>query len=210
MSEPEDRDSGTQPPPPPQKDEPWLSSRLRDKFDDMEDDFNPGKKPPAVVWIVGLVVVVVAIAAGWWFMHDRQVKARLEAERVQAAAIADSIAKVRLADSLVAVARADSIAAFNQLPLWKQRQVIAKQKGLPVEEGPFALEAGEFLFEERANTEAAALKASTGLATRVKRVGEGAYRIYLGRFDDPDQARKTAASLAAKGVLAEARVVPLR
>jgi len=213
MNGPENRDSGTKPPspPPPRQDDQWLPPRLREKLDQAEEE---GPRSPIGGWIVGILIVAVVVAAGWWFVHNRQVKARAEAAAVaaRAAAVADSIAHVRTADSLVAVARADSIAAFQKLPRWKQRQIIARQGGAAaaalVEQGPFALDAGEFLFEDRARTEAEALKASTGLAARVTRAG-GAFHVYLGQFDDRDAAARAAANLAAKGLVQEARVVQL-
>jgi hypothetical protein len=189
---------------------------LREKLDKAEEEEESTQKSPVVGWIVGLLVVVVVVAAGWWFMHDRQVKA--EAERAaRAAAVADSIAKVRTADSLVAVARADSIAAFNALPKSKQRQILAglaraagKTYVAPEDEGPFTLDAGEFLFEDRAREEAAALEAATNLRARVARGSGGAYHVYLGRFDDRDAARRAAAGLAAKALVTQATVVPLK
>jgi hypothetical protein len=196
-----------------------LPPRLREKLDSAEAD---GKKSSAGAWMVGLVIVAVLVAVGWWFVHGQQVKARAEVERAaaRAAAVADSIARVRTADSLTTVARADSIAAFHKLPRWKQRRIIAQQARaaggaaaavLEEEEGPFALDMGGFLFEDRAQAEAEALKASTNLAARVTRVGaDGGYHVYLGRFESRAVAEKTAGALAAKALVKQARVVPAR
>lgn len=215
MAGPEDRDSGAKPPQPPPGDSGWLPPRLRDKLEQAEGE-RPKKSPAGL--IVGLVVIVVLVIVGWWFIHSQQVKAKAEAERVaaRAKAVADSTARVYTADSLAAVARADSIAAFNKLPRWKQRQIIARQAravggaaaaGLEEEEGPFAIDVGEFLFEDGARTNAEALKASTKLAARVVRAG-GTYHVYLGRFDDREVAEKAASDLATKGLVEQARVVP--
>ena len=218
MSAPENQEPGGTPPPaPPKKDDDvWLPPRLREKLDQAEDEEETGQKSPVVGWIVGLVIVAAVVAAGWWFVHSRQVKA--EAERAaRAAAVADSIAKVRTADSLAAVARADSIAAFNALPKWKQNQILveqAKAAGKPIpagiEVGPFTIDAGEYLFEDKAREEAAAFEASTKLSARVARGSGGAYHVYLGRFDDRDAARRAAAGLVSKALVPQATVVPLK
>lgn len=216
MSEPENREPGTQPPPPPKRDEePWLPPRMRDKLDEAERE--EGGQSPVVGWIVGGVIVLAVIAGGWWFIHSRQVKAEAERAAAHAAAVADSIARVRTADSLLAVARADSIAKFNALPKWKQNQIIAEQaraagKPIPagIEVGPFTIDAGEYLFEDKAREEAAAFEASTKLSARVALGSRGAYHIYLGRFDDRDAARRTAAGLVSRALVPQATVVPLK
>jgi hypothetical protein len=221
MTGPEDRDSGTKPPPPP-PDRSSLPPRLREKLDaaDAAGTMEFEKKSPAGL-IIGVIVAIVVIAAGWWFINNMQVKAKAEAARAaaRAAAVADSIAQVRMADSLAAVARADSIDAFNKLPKWKQRQIVVQQAraagkpvpaGFDAEAGPFAIDAAEFLFEDAAKTGAEALKASTKLSARVASTGAGgSYHVYLGQFDDRDEARRVAASLITKGLVEQARVVPV-
>ena len=217
MAGPEDRDSGAKPPQPPPADTGWLPPRLRDKLEASKDQpTEPPKKSPAGL-IVGLVVIVALVIVGWWFIHNQQVKAKAEAARVAARekAVADSTAAVRTADSLAVVARADSIAAFNKLPRSKQRQILIQQAraaggtalaDLEKAEGPYVIDAGEFMFEDKARTEAEALKTSTKLAARVAKVG-GTYHIYLGRFETRAPAERAAADLAAKGLVQEASVV---
>jgi len=65
--------------------------------------------------------------------------------------------------------------------------------------------------EERAKEEAAKL-ASTNLPTNIVSVTENdatMYRLVLGSFDTRKQAEKTASSLIERGLVDEARVVPL-
>ncbi len=218
MTEPEDRESGakpTEPPQPKKSDEGYLPPRLREKLDAAED-MGEEKRSPAGL-IIGIVVVVVLVLVGWWFFHNQQVKAKAEAARVAAVAkaAADSVARVRAADSLAAKARADSIAAFNALPKAKQRQIrlqLARAAGgtalaeMEKAEGPYVIDAGEFMFEEKAKTEAEALKNSTKLAARVAKVGSS-YHVYLGRFEMRAPAEKAASELAAKGLVEQATVV---
>ncbi len=214
MNEPEDRDPGTKPTQPPSRTEPLLSPRLREKLDNAQAK---GKKSSAGAWMFTLVIVVALVAVGWWFVSAQQ-KAKAEAERaaVRAAAVADSIARVQTADSLAAVARADSIAAFNKLPKWQQRRIIVRQARaagivLDEEEGPFALDTGGFLFEDRAQERAEELKASTNLTARVARAGaDGSYHVYLGRFESRADAEKAGGNLAARALVEQARVVPIR
>jgi hypothetical protein len=114
-----------------------LSSRLRDKLGDAADggdddgEWNPEKRSP-IGLIVTLVLIVVLVGGGGWFYQNHQTQLKLEAERVPAVAarekaVVDSIAAaaIAFADSVSAAARADSIAAFNKLPRWKQRQIVA-------------------------------------------------------------------------------------
>ncbi len=224
-----------------------LPARLRDKLGDEETggdiDWEPQKRSP-VGMIVTIVVILAVIAGGWWLYQNHQAQVKAEAARVAAIqarekAVADSLAAARAhADSLAAAARADSIAAFNKLPKWKQRQIIAAQakaagkpagsatggtsasgssaaaggaaEEAPQEAGPFALDAGEFLFEAPANKAAETLKASTGLDAKVAAVGSGdnaVYHVYLGKYSSRAAAVKAANDLLGKGAVEQARVV---
>ena len=217
MTEPEDRESGAKTPEPSGIDPSRLPPRLREKLQAAVEE-EPKKSSPVGPIVGAVVVVLVLVAAGWWFMHTQQVKAKAEAARVAAVAqaVADSVARVRAADSLAAVARADSIAAFNKLPKWKQRQILAQQARaaggtaavVPEEEGPFAIDAGEFLFEDKAQAVATELAASTGLEARAKSAAGGTYHVYVGRFDSRDAAAKAVNDLLGKHLLTEAHVVP--
>lgn len=239
-----------------------LPARLRDKLGDAGpaagggDEWEPPRRSPAGA-IITIVIIVAAAAGGWWWYQNHQAQVKAEAERVAAEqarekAVADSIAAVAAyADSVAAAARADSIAAFNKLPKWRQRQIIAAQEKAaaqaakpaegasapaagapsaaagggqasqsgapaagapeePQEAGPFALDAGEFLFEAPAQRAAETLKASTGLDAVVAPVGSGdnaVYHVYLGKFSSRSAAVTAANDLLAKGVVAQARVV---
>ena len=80
----------------------------------------------------------------------------------------------------------------------------------PQESGPFALDAGEFLFEAPAQRAAETLKASSGLDAVVAPVGSGdnaVYHVYLGRFSSRAAAVSAANDLLGKGVVSQARVV---
>lgn len=225
-----------------------LPARLREKLGGAETssiDWEPEKRSP-VGLIVTIIVVLAAIGGGWWLYQNHQTKvkaeaARVAAEQAHAKAVADSIAAARVyADSVAAAARADSIAAFNALPKWKQRQIVAAQQKAagggeakpaasggsgaaaasgggteaatetPEETGPFALDAGQFLFEAPAAKAAETLKASTGLDAVVKAVGSGdnaTYHVYLGKYSSRAAAVKAANDLLAAGTVTQARVV---
>jgi hypothetical protein len=241
-----------------------LPARLRDKLGDTGpaggggNDWEPARRSPAGA-IITIVIVLVAIAGGWWWYQNHQARLKAEADRVAAEqarekAVADSIAAaVAYADSVAAVARADSIAAFEKLPRWRQRQIIAAQEKAaaqaqaakpsggaaapaagttpaagggakappspapatgateePQGAGPFALDAGEFLFEAPAQRAAETLKASSGLDAVVAPVGSGdnaVYHVYLGRFSSRAAAVSAANDLLGKGVVSQARVV---
>lgn len=225
-----------------------IPSRLREKLGGTgspgeSDEWEPPKRSP-IGAIVAVIVVVAAAAGGWWWWSNEQARKRDEAQRIaaeeaRAAFVADSIVTARaFADS---VARADSIAAFEALPRWRQRQIIAERERAaraaagggatstggasasggggtapaqtqaePEEAGPFALDAGQFLFEDAANRAATTLGESTGLETVVRAVGSGdnaTYHVYLGNYSSRSAATAAANDLLGKGAVAQARVV---
>lgn len=200
------------------------------------DEWEPPKRSP-VGAIVTVVIIVAAAAGGWWWWSNQQAQKRAEEERIaaaeaRAAFVADSTARAQaFADS---VARADSIAAFEALPRAQQRRIIAEQQRAarqaggggaatsggagapaetpaePEEEGPFALDAGQFLFEDAANRAAATLRESTGLEAAVRAVGSGddaTYHVYLGSYSTRSAATAAANDLLGKGTVPQARVV---
>jgi hypothetical protein len=154
-------------------------------------------------------------------------------------AVADSLAAIAMADSLAEVARADSIEAFNKLPRREQRRIIAAQQAAekaagggatsgsassagsgggsaaaepppPVETGPFALDAGQYIFEEPAQAAAEQLRTATGLEAVVAPVGSGdnqTFHVYLGKFSGRAAAEKSANELISAGTVSQARVV---
>ena len=220
MSDPEDRESGPKPPPPSEKaPEPYIPSRLREKLQDSDEDFEIPERSPVGI-IIGIAVVVVIAAVAFWFFHSQQVKAKAEAaaRAAREKATADSIAAVRTADSLLAVHRADSIASFQKLPKAKQHEILvaqAKARGgsaladLEKSEGPYAIDAGEFMFQEKAQSQAEALKSSTHLPAQVVKRG-GSFHVYLGKFEMRSAANKAVSDLTGKGLLQEANVVSVK
>ena len=217
MSDSEDRPS------PPDSQEPkkevWIPPRLRAKIEeaDGDDDFEVKKSP--VGTIVGVLVLVLILAAGGWFVATNVAKAKAKkaaevaAEAARVAAEADSIARVKTADSLAAVARADSIAAFLKLPKWQQNKILgitSPEETDPSEPGHFVIDAGSYLFDAPANTAAEALKPTTKLSVRVVPVGSGddmSYHVYVGDFTVRGQADAAAKALIAGGVAKQAKVI---
>jgi cell division septation protein DedD len=81
-----------------------------------------------------------------------------------------------------------------------------------VEKGPFALDVGTYLVEDRANSEQARLAAATGLTGKVvtkNEDGGDVYHVFLGSFPSRAAAEKKAESLVAKGLVNQARPVSL-
>jgi cell division protein FtsN len=81
-----------------------------------------------------------------------------------------------------------------------------------VEKGPFGLDVGTFLVEDRANSEQARLAAATGLAGKVvtrNEDGGDVYHVVLGSFATRAAAEKKAEALVAKGQVNQARPMPL-
>jgi cell division protein FtsN len=81
-----------------------------------------------------------------------------------------------------------------------------------VEKGPFGLDVGTFIVEDRANSEQARLAAETGLAGRVvtkNEDGGDVYHVVLGSFATRAAAEKKAEALVAKGQVNQARAVSL-
>jgi cell division septation protein DedD len=79
-------------------------------------------------------------------------------------------------------------------------------------QGAFGIAVGTYLEEERAKEEGVKLTASTKLPAHVAPVTENEstmYRLVLGSFESRKQAEKTASSLIERGLVDEARVVPL-
>ena len=146
------------------------------------------------------------------------------------------LATVARADSIQAAAVADSI-AFAALPRWKQRKILAERARVaaaanpqaaaatapaaadstaapaePVEQGPFGIDAGQFLDEEQAKAMSDALKSKTGLPAQVVTDGEGAsatYHVVLGSFPRRSTAEARANALLSKGMVDQAGVMVL-
>ncbi len=82
----------------------------------------------------------------------------------------------------------------------------------PVEQGPFGIDAGQFIDQAQANTMVETLKAKTGLAAQLVTEGEGdaaSYHVMLGHFSTRAGAEAKATSLLGKGLVDQASVTPL-
>lgn len=82
----------------------------------------------------------------------------------------------------------------------------------PAEKGPFGLDVGTFIVEDRANSEQERLAGATGLAGKVvtrNEDGGDVYHVVLGSFPTRAAAEKRAESLVAKGLVNQARAVSL-
>jgi cell division septation protein DedD len=227
-------------PRPPAKQEPpktetvWISPRLREKLDEESDAPRQGGTP-----LVGLVLAVLVIGGGiGLFSAMRSGAAREKAEAAHReqlaaeAAAAESVANAARLDSMRA-ARADTStrpgsatskpASSAHGPSASAGASSAPKGGAetggapaaapaPVEKGPFGLDVGTFLVEDRANSEQSRLSTSTGLAGKVVTMNEdGAdvYHVVLGSFPTRAAAERKAGSLVTKGMVNQARTVPL-
>ena len=172
--------------------------------------------------------------------QKRAEEARIAAEQARAAFVADSIAaaqafadSVALADSIAAF---EALPRWRQRQIIAEKERAARQAAgggtaagsgaagggsaagatapaepeAPEESGPFALDAGQYLFEDAANRAAATLKESTGMEAVVRAVGSGddaTYHVYLGRYSSRSAATAAANDLLGKGTVPQARVV---
>ncbi|MGH7742759.1 MAG: SPOR domain-containing protein [Candidatus Eiseniibacteriota bacterium] len=168
--------------------------------------------------------------------------AAAEAAKQRAAEVADSLAVVAHADSLAAAAIADSIAftklpKWKQRQILAKKAADAAKAAAaaggtsaaaggaaattaspdtvappPVEQGPFGIDAGQFLDQAQADAKAAELKAATGLAAQVTTDGEGdaaTYHVVLGKYSSRASAEAKASALLGKAMVAQAMVVKL-
>jgi cell division septation protein DedD len=82
----------------------------------------------------------------------------------------------------------------------------------PREQGPFAIDTGQFIDEARANQVADALKTKTPMAVQVVSVatgGESAYHVMLGSFATRSAAEQAATKIFESGIVEQASVVAL-
>lgn len=207
MTEPEDRESK---PTPPSSGGPYLSPRLREKLDESkggdDEDF---LKPTFPTGLVVTVVLIVALAAGgWWMIRAGNEKAKAEQAREARAAaaaraveVADSLAAVHRADSLAVVARADSI-AFAKLPKSQQRRILAERaRAAAAPKGtaaPGASATGAAAAAPAPKAGAADSASSEPAAPREK----GPFSIDAGQYIDEARANEVAAALKTKTPLA--------
>jgi septal ring-binding cell division protein DamX len=76
--------------------------------------------------------------------------------------------------------------------------------------GPFGIDVGSYLAEDRATSEQARLTAATGLAGRVVTEADGSFHVVLGSFASRAGAEKASDPLLAKNLVNQALVVPLK
>lgn len=214
------------PPPSSSPEQPWISPRLRAKLDDPEPD-TPREGPPP--WIgIALAVLVVAGGAGLFAaMRTGAAKQKADAERVArervAAAAAESTANVARVDSMRAAshAAAESLAKAGGPPKPASTPGAPKVTAsapassappavpaTPAEKGPFGIDVGSFLDEERAKSELEKLAATTGLKGKVVTRDE-AFHVVLGSFSTRAAADKRAESLVGRALVNQAQSISL-
>jgi len=231
---------GPNPPGPPEPpDKTWISPRLRAKLDEPEEE-TPREGPPPWVGIVLAVLVIGGGAGLFTVMRSGAAKQKAEAERIAreraAVAAAESTANAARIDSMRAVAKAaaDSLAklgkgqpagaAAGSRPASSGATAPSRAAAAPtesepaaaepavVEKGPFGIDVGSFLAQERAASELAQLTTSTGLKGSVVAKDEGGgalYHVVLGSYSTRAAAVKRAESLFARGLVQQAVVVSL-
>ena len=215
----------------------WISPRLRAKLGD-EEPGRPQEGPPAWIGIVLAVLVIVGGAGLFVAMRTGAAKEKADAERIahekQVAAQAESLANVakldsmrianRLADSLAHVgkpvtktpapkaptptASAPKPSAGASAAAPKTAAPAAPVAAKPAEKGPFGLDVGTFLDEDRAKTELEKLSAATGLkGTVIAR--DDVFHVVLGSFPTRSAADKRAEALVAKSLVSQAESISL-
>jgi len=227
---------GSQPPNRPKSDpeQAWISPRLRAKLDDEGPD-ERREGPPPWIGIVLAVLVIVGGAGLFVAMRTGAAKQKADAERIAkakaATAFADSVANAAKIDSMrTAALLADSLArASGKIP---KSAVASAPKppapkpaagatastpkpaetpaapAKPVEKGPFGLDVGTFLDEDRAKSELEKLAAATGLKGSVI-TRDDVFHVVLGSFPTRAAADKRAEALVSKALVSQAESVPL-
>lgn len=221
-------------PPPSKSETPWISPRLREKLGEPDVD-EPKQGPSPLIGIV-LAVLVIGGGAGLFVsMRSGAAKEKAATEERQrlaaAAATAESIATSARADS-IRLAMADSTTAGATAPgaakpATATSKPVAAARPTPapagtppaapaapkvVEKGPFGLDVGGYIIEEKANSEQTRLAAATGLAGRVVHQtedGADTYHVVLGSFASRAAAEKKAEALVAGGQVNQARPISL-
>lgn len=192
----------------------YLSPKLREKLmgggDTGGDDDDWKPKPQSPVPLIITVAIVAAVIGGLVFMGQAKKAAQ---HKVELQARADSVAAAAAAEQAMLAAQADSVrkaATAESLAVIKGKaDVLAAAKAA----GPFAIQAGTYLDEPRANSESAKLAASTGLPVKVKPASENGatvYRVLVGSFDTRAIAETRGLDLMGKGKLNQALVVSLK
>lgn len=79
----------------------------------------------------------------------------------------------------------------------------------PREHGPFAIDAGEFVDQGKANSVADDLKTKTRLSAQVTALDGGTFHVLLGKFPSRGAAEAKANSLMGKGLIDQGGVIPI-
>jgi cytoskeletal protein RodZ len=133
------------------------------------------------------------------------------AGRAAAKAAAKAAAAAASKPAPVAAAKTTTTTTTTSKP---SAPAAASAPGVPkvVEKGPFGLDVGTFIVEDRANSEQARLAEATGLVGKVvtrNEDGGDVYHVVLGSFATRAAAEKKAEALVAKGQVNQARPVSL-
>lgn len=213
-----------------------MSPRLRAKLEEPDVELEREGPPP---WL-GIVLAVLVIGGGaalFTAMRTGAAREKAEAERLAreraAAAVAESTANAARIDSMRAAARAaaDSLAKLGKGPLSRppapaggstpraaaaaeptEAGQAAPAEPAVVEKGPFGIDVGAYLAEDRAVSELARLNEATGLKGRVVARDEGGgnlYHVVLGSYSTRAAAVKRAESLFGRALVEQAVVTPL-
>jgi cell division septation protein DedD len=194
--------------------------------------------PPAWLGVLLAVLVIGGGGALFWTIQTstakEKAKAIADAKAARQVAVAESLAAVAHADSVrMAMAAADSINALTghkkpappkagPAPPTAAKTPAAPPAGgattpsapaAPAEPGPFGLDVGTFLVEDRANSEQQRIATATGLAGKVVTMsedGSDVYHVIMGSFPTRGAADKKAAALVNAGQVNQARTVPLK
>lgn len=188
----------------------------------------------AVLVVIGGAGLFVAMRTG--AAKQKVEAARLEREKAAASA-AESLANVAKVDSMRIAARlADSLArAHGKIPLSAPAAAAVKPPekpaapkpsagasastpaptetpaaapAKPAEKGPFGLDVGTFLDEDRAKSELEKLSAATGLKGSVI-TRDDVFHVVLGSFPSRAAADKRAESLVGKALVSQAESISL-
>lgn len=218
----------------------WISPKLREKLmDTQESEWQP-KSPSPLPWVIAAIVVIVVGVIGFMTMRSGAEKKRVAEAAAQAKATADSLVAVARADSLAAIAdtlRTDSVAttptaATRPAPSTPAPTASRPSTPAPTSSRPstpatgtpaataaptapassYGVAIGQYLFEDRANSEKDRVATAAGLSGVVREVSEGGatmYRVIIGSFDSRAAAQAKADELTAAGTINEARVVPV-
>ena len=224
---------------PPKSDTVWISPRLREKLDESQGDAPRQGGSPVVGIVLAVLVIgggIGLVAAMRGGAAKEKAAAQRRAQLAAQAAVAESIANAARIDSMRAMrdtsGSSSSAAARPSTPTAPKPASAARAPSASAgassstrgvveaapapapaaEPGPFGLDVGTFLVEDRATSEQQRLSASTGLAGKVvtrNEDGADVYHVVLGSFPSRAAAERKAGSLVAKGLVNQARTVPL-